>query len=291
MTDTNLQCKYFPTALGCDAPEVWTLVAVEILGVLLPSYFLYFYLRSSKGLRQKCFNYFIMFWSLMIISFTFKSILTIVHIKYVETLYQIVYVGLNQCAFFLSMSLIIAIIIDLLYQYQGITATLNAFFKVFYVLVLLTFLGTGVFVSVHSTVEKDTQVYYIWHASTTILICVFAIVPALKLIQKMTYPVIQPGQICCVKASYVLMFVFVLIQAGRVAYDFLMYTPNEFWNTWYEYYDKNGHLPSMAIWFIIGKTILFETISEIIICILVHSIFLYDLGFQSDNFYAPQKLL
>ncbi|EAY12917.1 hypothetical protein TVAG_430840 [Trichomonas vaginalis G3] len=284
-------CKYVASAYGCNYNEMYTLVVAHVLSLILPVYYLILYLKNRKKTDKCKVDYFLSFWVFMIITVIFRIIITICPFHYTQLSYQIVWIGINQVLLFIYVSIVIYIIMDLLYQYQGITQTINKFFKLFFALYSITFISTAVVITVYSGLQGDRETYYLWHAATTIMILVFAMVPSFRLIKKMTYPVIQPGKLCCMRTSNFLIGLFIFLEVSRCIYDIIMFSPFDFITGWYAQFDKTGALPLIARWFIITKVLIFDISPSMVVCWIVNAIFSYDLGFQNDNFYSPQPLL
>jgi hypothetical protein len=119
------------------------------------------------------------------------------------------------------MCLSVLILVELLFTYRNPGANSIAFFRILFLLFMMTFVLLGVGLSIVDVAnDKDgDESLLLWRACTDLIIAVFFAIPAWTLLQAVTYPMVQREDVGCVRACYIGIVVYVMVYVGRIAWN------------------------------------------------------------------------
>ena len=280
-------CSTAMPGLGCGYPEMLILGLLFLFCGLLTIFLLIRYIKLRTKIAHQLLDYQIIFWVFMTVWFIYRSIIQIIPFHYNLNSYYIFGVGLNHILFLGSLSIVILIVLDQLYQYQGIETTHSNFFKFLFVLYIIIFLITGISASLYGDEEiKGTNsLMFLWHACSSLIIALFVYFPSKKLIKTISYPVVQPGNVVCVRISNVFLYTFLILFFLRSLSNILTFAgvhPIAHLEK-----ESDGTLGGGARAFYFLTNFLFDLIPALQACYVVYAIFKHDLDFQNDYFYSP----
>ena len=280
-------CEISRSGVGCGYPEMIVIGVIYIFCAIYSGFLFIRYLKLRPKDSRKCFDIQIVFWTIMISWFLYKSIIKIVPFHFSWRSFYIFGVGLNHILFLGGISLVAIIVLDQLYNYQGIDSKNAKFFKFFFAIYLLVFLVTGISISIidDSLQTRTGSIIDIWYACSSLLIALFVILPSNKLMKVVSYPVIQPGSVVCVRVSTIFLWTFGFLFLARCVLNVLSYSGID---PLLRMTNKsNGKLESGGRAFLFITNLLFDIIPAIQACWIVYMLFKHDLDFQNDNLYSP----
>ena len=280
-------CSSAMPGIGCGYPEMLVLGILFLLGAVLSIFLLFRYIKLRQKIAHQIIDYQIIFWTSITVWWLYRSLIQIVPFHYNLNTYYIFGVGLNHIFFLGSLSMVILIILDQLYQYQGIETNHSNFFKFLFVLFLLIFLITGLSVSIYgdAEIEGTNSLIFLWHACSSLLITLFVFFPSKKLIKTVSYPVVQPGSVMCVRLSVIFLYTFMILFALRSLFNILTFAGVNPIDDLAK--EDDGTLGAGARVFYFMTNFLFDVIPALQACWIVYSLFKHDLEFQNDYFYSP----
>ena len=273
--------------IGCGYPEMFILGLLFFLCGLLTIFLLIRYIKLRTQISHQLLDYQIIFWVFMTAWFIYRGIVQIVPFPYTLNTYYVFGLGLNHILLLGSISIVIIIVLDQLYQYQGIETTHSNFFKFLFVLYFIIFLITGISASLYGDAEiKGTNsLMFLWHACSSLIITFFVFFPSKKLIKTISYPVVQPGNVVCVRVSTVFLYTFVILFILRILSNILTFAGVHPIARLEK--ESDGTLGAVARAFYFFTNFLFDLIPALQACWIVYALFKHDLDFQNDYFYSP----
>jgi hypothetical protein len=220
--DTNKRCLFASPGLGCGT-TLWEMVFLAIafwLTALFSGFFVVFTWRKSRA-RYSCQDQSVLFWIFLMIWQLYHGAITFFDIPWDRLTFRLFHEALNHILIFVPMCLSILILFELLFTYRTPGANAVQFFRVLFVLFVVTFVVLGVVLSivdVGNDKEADESLL-LWCACTDLILAVFFALPAWSLLQAVTYPMVQPEDVACVRACHIGIVVYVLLFVGRIAWN------------------------------------------------------------------------
>lgn len=205
----------------------------------------------------------------------------------------ICYFAIDLITFFIPISIVLVIITEMFFRYRSPGHNIIVFWRIlfFLFLVIFTFLGVAIsFLHVDKVGERGDMIY-LWQACTSLVIALFVLVPTLKLLTAISYPVIQPEDVSCVRFSRIGLFLFVGIFLAKTIFSFLVFLGvNKMSDRiTQEIHDnlRDRLSPASRAYYVTGAFV-FEFVPCLLAILAVFVVRKHEIEFANDPFYAPE---
>ena len=295
MIRDDFVCKIAHPGIGCGAEEMLVL-SVMFVGVMVACFVMLFkHFRSRPKLQQQGFDFNIPFWITMAIWTTYHAIILTFKFPYTAKTYYICGVCIDSILLLLPFSFLVIIISEMLFTYRNPGTQRLIFSRIVFLLFLVIFLILGIFLSLVDTESflgtGDTMM--LWHGAMSLVIALFIAMPSVRLIQAVSYPVVQPEDVSCVRISKIGLWVIVSLFLLRSIHNFLIYLGHCPWNSWFQREIAEAEDPKNLPVACRCYHFFFDFIFNFGCALLgfggVYLLRKHDLEFADDPFYAPEK--
>jgi len=185
-------------------------------------FFLIFTIRKSKY-RLVIRDQTVLFWAFISIWQMYRGAISVHDFSSatVDRTYRVMYSSLNHLLMFIPMCLVILILFELLFTYRNPGSNAITFFRALYLLFMFTFLVLGIVLSVVDMKSEENigDSIVLWCACSDLILSIFFALPAHSLLEAVTYPMVQPEDVCCVNACKVGIILFLLLFGGRTLWN------------------------------------------------------------------------
>lgn len=215
-------CRNPMPALKCALPESYVLAFLFLICALVSTGFMIFHFRKSKA-KIRVFDQTIVFWFFLAIWQYYRFVVTFVAFSWTQTYYNLLYSGLKHYLLFIPMCLVILILFDLLFTYRNPGTNAIFFFRSLFVIFLITFLVIGLTLGIIDSGEAtDPDISLsLWCACTDLVLALFFVFPAKKLLDAVKYPMVQPEDESCISFCTVGYIVYTILFILRSLWNFL----------------------------------------------------------------------
>jgi hypothetical protein len=193
---------------------------------------------------------------------------------------------------FIPMCLVILILFDLLFTYRNPGNTAVVFFRSLFLLFLVTFVLLGVvlgIIDLHTEADIEASII-LWCACTDLMLTIFFALPARSLLEAVTYPMVQPEDVCCVNFCKVGIVLYVLCFGGRMLWNGTDYFRINKLQTWvYEQRLENGMPNGNARVINFTFNLLFNFGASVLAMISVYLFKKHDMMFNDNPYYTRQS--
>jgi hypothetical protein len=211
-------CNYAGSGIGCDFPEA-ILMSVLFWGAgIVSTFFLIQAVRKSK-LRWFFRDQTVLFWFSLLVWQLYHGTITFFPFHWDSVSYIRYYDAANHIFMFIPMSFVILLLFELLFTYRDPGTNGIAFFRWLFILFLVTFLILGVALSFVEHTSAPDRALALWCACTDLILAIFFTLPAISLLEAVTYPMVQPENRCCVNFCKVGIVGYVCLFAGRMVWN------------------------------------------------------------------------
>lgn len=288
-------CKYVHPGIGCGAPEMFVLGLLFLFDALVCAYLLFQHIRSRLKAKPSGFDFNILFWITMIIWAIYRFIIVTFHFQWNAKSWYLCGVCIDSILLLLPFSFMVIIISEMLFTYRNPGTQKLIFSRIVFVLFLTIFLVLGVLLSLMDveSVFDSGDTMMLWHGAVSIMIAVFIAMPSVRLVQAVSYPVVQPEDVSCVKWSKIGLWTIVFLFVIRSIHNFLTYIGCNPWNHWLMRTIEAAEDPMNLGTPVRAYHFLFDFIFNYVCAgIGIGGVYLlrkHDLDFADDSFYAPEK--
>jgi hypothetical protein len=211
-------CNHAGPGIGCNFPEAIVMTVLFWGAAIFSLYFLIMAIRASKS---RCFlrDQTVLFWLSISLWQLYHGTLTLIPFHWDLTSYIIAYDAMNHILMFTSMCFVILNLFELLFNYRNPGTNGIAFFYAFFILFLVTFIILGISLTFVDRTNTPERALSLWGACTDLVLAIFFALPALSLLEAVTYPIVQPEDACCVNFCKVGIAMYVLLFIGRMIWN------------------------------------------------------------------------
>jgi hypothetical protein len=265
--------------------------AIMVLGIcfwisaFFSIFFLVFTIRKSKYrifIRDQT----VLFWGFMVIWQIYHGAISVAR-KIGSPMHptnQDWFWTVDRLLMFVPMCLVILILFELLFTYRNPGANAITFFRALYLLFLFTFLVLGFILPIVHGKGEVTDPILLWCACSDLILAVFFALPAKSLLEAVTYPMVQPEDVCCVNACKVGIILYLILFGGRTVWNAAAYY-GDFLNTKGEGAKQDGKVwKGGFMWFFI-----FDFVTSVLAMISVYLFKRHDLMFNENPDYTRQN--
>jgi hypothetical protein len=189
--------------------------------------------------------------------------------------------------FFLPLSIVMLIVSEMLFQYRNPGTARTKFSRLLFFLLIGVFLFFGICLSLaDQDIVGDTgNLMFLWEACTSIVIAIFVMIPAHKLIAAISFPVVQTHDAQCLRFSRIALGLFAVDVAYCFLYNVLaFFGQNPMQNSIVR--DMNGpQLLGRTRFFVVFHEFLSKLFPSILSMCGVIWVRQQDLEFATDSFY------
>jgi hypothetical protein len=219
--DDDTRCLSAFPGLGCG--KLWEMISLAIcfwISALLSAFFVHFTVRKSKS-RCAFADQSVLFWLFLMVWQLYQGAITFFPIPWNRLTFRLLHEALAHVLVFIPMCLSILILFELLFTYRNPGANAISFFRRLFMMFMVTFVLLGIAMSVVDVAnDRDgDESLLLWRACTDLIIAVFFALPAWSLLQAVTYPMVQPEDVGCVRACHIGIVVYVIVFLGRIAWN------------------------------------------------------------------------
>jgi hypothetical protein len=151
----------------------------------------------------------------------YLAVMFVAPIPWTRVSFMIGRVTVSSLLMFIPMCLVILILFDLLFTYRNPGSNAVTFFRYFFFLFLITFVGLGVCLSLldwSNDLDPDISLS-LWAACSDLILAIFIVLPSWKLIQVITYPQVRPEEKGCIKFCHLALGLYFGLMMGRVLWN------------------------------------------------------------------------
>jgi hypothetical protein len=283
-------CTYVRPGLECNYGESIVLGVCFWVAALVSFGLLIHSLRKSKG-KIPC-DQTAFFWIFLTIWQTYQGIVSIFAFSWDIRSFKLWYQALNHILMFIPMCLVILILFDLLFNYRNPGNNAIVFFRSLFVIFLVTFVLLGITLGlVDLDSESDLEASLtLWCACTDLLLAVFFALPARSLLEAVTYPMVQPEDVCCVNFCKVGIFLYVLLFGGRMLWNGTHYFGVNTLQDWINGQQNDDNTPNGAARSVnFAFNLLFNFVASVLGMISVFLFKKHDQLFNENPYYTRQS--
>jgi hypothetical protein len=222
MDGPELVCGAAHPAIGCGAPEVFTLSVVSFLESVACLVLLVHHCRTRK--RAVCLDFYVIFWVATMLWTLLRCTIDTFYFDWTLMSYLLIAVVLDGVGLMISSFLVSMILGEVLHTYKRTKLTFIYFSRYVSAFTVFVFLAVGVAAALaqDSTSEPDSSdpgMTYLWKAGSFFVIAEFVGIPGWELIKALSSPIVQPGDVRFVKWGRIGLIVFVGLNVVRGIYD------------------------------------------------------------------------
>ena len=292
MSSKAFVCKNVMPGQGCDLPEMYFLGSLFWCSALVCIFLLYKHIKSTRK-RWRTFDVVSLFWVTMVIWLVYRGLTSIFYYDWTAQGYLLGNTLVNRLLLFTSMCLVIYILFDLLFKYDNPGRNAIRIFQCLFGLFYACFLVLGVglcFVEIKRENDPDS-VLSLWCGCSDLIILIFFVLPAISLLKSVTYPMVQPDDICCVNFSKVGIVLYILIYGLRCIWNIFHYYDINSIVTWFDNeLDKTEEIPnSNARVFTFFFFFIFDFMPSLLALISVYLFSEHDLVFNENPYFTHQS--
>jgi hypothetical protein len=280
-------CQWIYPGFGdCDVPEMGVIaVMFWLLAIATIARMVSVYRASGKRFDQT-----ILFCILVAIWQVYVGLLYSVPFPWTLLTYRLFYFGLRHILLYIPMALVILILFDLLFTYKNPGDDAIMFFRILFIVFFSTFVVTGVIITiVDSTSTGDIEeMVSLWASANEIIIAVFFTLPAISLLRTVTYPLIQPEDVCCVRFCRIGIWAFAALFGGRAIWNLTHYFHCNKLQQWVN--DNWGVKGKMGLVRLsdAGFILIFDFVPSLLSVIAVFLFKKHDMMFNENPYYRSQ---
>jgi hypothetical protein len=213
-------CTHAGSGLGCGFIEAIVMSVLFWIAGCISIFFLVSAIRASKvvcSLRDQT----VLFWLWISIWQFYHGTITFFPFHWDQVSYVRYFDAANHILMFIPMCLVILLLFELLFNYRNPGTNGIAFFRWLFVLFLVTFVALGAVLSFvsHNPLVTADHTLALWCACTDLILALFFTLPAISLLDAVTYPMVQPEDACCVNFCKVGIVLYVCLFSGRMIYN------------------------------------------------------------------------
>jgi hypothetical protein len=151
----------------------------------------------------------------------YHGAITFFEIPWDRVTFRLLHEALNHILIFIPLCLSILILFEFLFPYRNPGPNAIQFFRLLFLLFVVTFVILGIVLSIVDVGnEKEAdESFLLWCACSDLIIAIFFALPAWALLRAVTYPRVQPEDVACIRFCHVGIVVYVLLFAGRIAWN------------------------------------------------------------------------
>jgi hypothetical protein len=198
----------------CGLGEITFLGVLFFLAAAVGTLLLIRSIRGAKAFDER-FIQVIAFWFFIIILQLYRGLFLLVPFHWEPTTFAIWGMTVKSILIFIPMCLVIMILFDLLFRYRDPGSNAVVFFRVLFFLFLVTFIVSGVTLNATRVDSIYESPLPLWSGATDFVLALFFVLPARKLMERVTYPMVQESDVPCVNFCRVGIVVYVLLFVGR----------------------------------------------------------------------------
>ena len=200
--------------------------------------------------------------------------------------------ALDSMLFILPISLVMLNVTEMMFQYQYPGRAKKMLIRLLYTLFFIIYLVLGVLITYVDvdTIGEQYDVMFLWNSASSLVLSVLMIFPSFKLLKTVSYPVIQPEDVKCVRTSKLALVLFVVINLCESIYNLTVFLGCNYIRNWLQKDLEKYHLVRngpRAFYFM--YELIFDFIPSVLAVISVHQIRQHDLQFADDPFYAQEQ--
>ena len=218
--DPGFVCKHPMPGFGCNIPDTIFLGFLFYVSAIISCCLLIFNIKKSKS-KKAILDQTSLFWVFLTIFQVYRGTVALVPFHWTVTSFKIFFTGMDHILMFIPMCLVILILFDLLFTYRNPGTNAIIFFRSLFILFLFTFLTLGIVLSIvdlQNGSDPDASLS-LWCACTDLILAIFFALPAFSLLDAVTYPMVQPEDVCCVNFCKVGILAYVIIFCLRMLYN------------------------------------------------------------------------
>ncbi|OHT11695.1 hypothetical protein TRFO_03941 [Tritrichomonas foetus] len=235
----------------------------------------------------------ILFWVSMIIWLIYHGTIRVIPMNYYsQQIYYLTNFALDSFLFVAPISFVMITVLEMLFQYHYPGRFKKVIIRILYVIFVIIYGTLGVFITFVEVDEvgQKYDIMYLWNTCTSILLLVFIVIPAIELLRAVSYPVVQPEDVKCVKLSKLGLVLFFLIYLGEAIYNITVFWGINVCRNWIvDQLKKQGVSSPNVRAFHFGYDLIFDFVPSLIAIFSIYQIRKHDLQFADDPFYAPDQ--
>jgi hypothetical protein len=214
------RCINATPGLGCNLGEMIFLAVAFWAASLVSAYFLIYTIRKSKS---RCFlqDQTVLFWIFLVIWQLYHGGITLIDFHWNLATFRLVHEALNHILMFIPMCLVILILFELLFTYRDPGTNAIAFFRMLFILFLITFVILGVVLSIVDVAASNDagESLSLWSACTDMVLTIFFALPARSLLDVVTAPMRQMDDVRCIMLPRIGIWLYVVLFGGRAIWN------------------------------------------------------------------------
>jgi hypothetical protein len=211
-------CAHAGSGIGCGFVEA---ILMSVLFWVVGCISLFFLIQAIRTSKPGCFikDQTVLFWFSILIWQLYHGAITLFPFHWDTVSYIRYFDAANHILMFIPMCFVILILFELLFNYRNPGTNGIAFFRWLFCLFLLTFLILGITLSFVDLTKAADQALSLWCACTDLILAIFFTLPAISLLDAVTYPMVQPEDACCVNFCKVGILGYVCLFGGRMIWN------------------------------------------------------------------------
>jgi hypothetical protein len=276
----------------CDLGELMALAILFWISGLVSILLLVFGARKSKYgcvLRDQT----VLFWFFLAVWQGYRGAICFFSVPKGKSPPDMIGSTVSQLLMFIPMSLVTLNLFELLFTYRNPGTNAIVFFRGLFVLFIVVFLALGIVLSLiglddDSSTSKSIA---LWCACTNLILAIFFALPARSLLEAVTYPMVQPEDVCYVNFCKVGIVIYVLLFAGRMLWTGTDYFAiNKLQVKVLKWADKNGDPNSRARAFNFIYHFLFDFLTSVLAMVSVCVFKKHDIMFNENPYYTRERV-
>lgn len=220
--NSTFVCRNPMPGIRCNLWESYILAVLFLICAFVSIFFL---IKHFPKTQKKCriFDQTVLFWFSLAIWQLYRFTVTLVPFHWDPQSFSLFFTAFNHFLLFIPMCLVILILFDLLFTYRNPGTNAIFFFRSLFMIFLVTFLVIGLilcFLDVDGHGDDPEMSLTLWCACTDLVLALFFIFPALKLLEAVKYPMVQPEDRGCINFCTVSMWIYLTIFILRMIWNF-----------------------------------------------------------------------
>lgn len=285
----ELVCKFVYPGIGCGLYEM---LVLGIMYLLTSFYCIYFsiHLIFNKFRKTKNISSIqLSFWISMSLWMIYNGIVTIVPFDYNESTIRFWHGGVCDVLHLIPVAMFILLICELLFTYINPENRTKEFFRLVFVVFTVAFIIVGIALSICDDESDDPRNNLtFWHGCTEFIFTIFIVFPALKLINAISHPVVQPEDVSCIRYTTIGVIALGSIFFLKCIYNVTLYFRVNPIGKWFERESRRvgvSYTAKLRVYLFSYNFIMYY-LTSIMIIFGTKILYKHELKFDDDPFYS-----
>jgi hypothetical protein len=289
-------CANVHPAMHCGAPEMLIFTVLYSIQAAFCLFCFVQHVRHPVPFSAMGRDIFLFFWGTLFTWLIYHNILITAYFNWTPRNWYLAGFCVDSVIQMLPIWILLFMISEMLFTYRNPGHNRLFISRVFLIMALLVLLALGVVLSLSDVESRygyldDAMMF--WHGVVLIVSAAFVVLPSIKLIQALSWPVLQADDAACVRASSIILIVWIVINTGRGIWDVTAYFG---WNSLageisaaIDQAKTGSDLPSGVRWFYAIWELIANAVSTALLIAGVLVMRQHENSFIEDPFYAEKE--